>query len=201
MLAGPLVFVDIDTQRDFMAENGALYVPRASEIVANLARLTQFAVQHGIRVIATACSHRRDDPELTQFPPHCMAGTEGERRIAATHRADSVVLPVERTLLGELPPHLTLEKREYDVFSRSDTSDLIARYNENKPLFVVYGVATDYCVKKAVEGLLDRQCRTATVVDSIRPIDPAGEPAILTDLAGRGALLAVTRAVCAGSPV
>jgi nicotinamidase/pyrazinamidase len=200
MLEGPQVFLDVDTQRDFMEENGALYIARASEIVANLARLTQFATRNGISVLATACSHHSDDPELTQFPPHCMAGTDGQKRIAATARSESVILPVGSRLRGELPPHLTLEKSELDVFGRTDSGELFARYNENRPLFVVYGVATDYCVQKAVEGLLLRQFRTAIVVDAIRPIDPAVEPTILTDFARRGALLTVTRTVCTGSP-
>jgi nicotinamidase/pyrazinamidase len=200
MLEGPLVFLDIDTQRDFMDEKGALYVPRSTEIVSNLTRLTQFAIRGGIRVLATACSHRPGDPELKRFPPHCMAGTKGQGRIAATARLDSVVLPVGTHLRGELPPHLTFEKDDYDLFSRSDAGQLIARYNESNPLFVVYGVATDYCVKKAVEGLLLRQCRTAIVVDAIRPIEATAEPAILTDFARRGALLSVTRVVCAGAP-
>jgi nicotinamidase/pyrazinamidase len=200
MLEGPLVFLDIDTQRDFMDENGALYVARASEIVTNLARLTQFASRHGIPVLATACSHGRNDPELVQFPPHCMAGAEGQRRIAATARSDSVVLPVGTRLHGALPPHLTLEKNELDLFNRTDSGELIARYNEKNPLFVVYGVATDYCVKKAVHGLLLRHCRTAIVVDAIRSIDAAAEPVILTEFARRSALLTVTRVVCAGPP-
>jgi nicotinamidase/pyrazinamidase len=200
MLQGPLVFLDIDTQRDFMDENGALYVTRSSEIVANLALLTQFATRNAIPILATACSHRSDDPELTHFRPHCMAGTDGQRRIAATARSDSLVLPVGGRLRGDLPPHLTLEKNEYDLFSRTDSGELIARYNANNPIFVVYGVATDYCVQKAVEGLLRRHCRAAIVVDAIRPIEPAVEPAILTDFARRGALLTVTRVVCAGSP-
>src|SRR5262249_49754976 len=154
-----------DTQRDFMDENGALYVPRSREIIANLARLTQFATRHAIPVLATACAHRDSDQELTTFPPHCMVGTEGQKRIAATARSDSLVLPVGRRLGGERPPHLTLEKSEYDLFSRTDSGELIARYNANNPLFVVYGVATDYCVQKAVEGLLHRRCRAAIVVD------------------------------------
>ena len=36
MLEGPLVFVDVDTQRDFLEPTGALYVPGSTEILANL---------------------------------------------------------------------------------------------------------------------------------------------------------------------
>ena len=39
MLEGPLVFVDIDTQRDFLEPTGALYVPGSAEILAQLGRL------------------------------------------------------------------------------------------------------------------------------------------------------------------
>jgi nicotinamidase/pyrazinamidase len=200
MLEGPLVFLDVDTQRDFMDPGGALFIKESIEIQSKLARLTRFAIGHQIRILATACSHRPDDPELSHFPPHCMAATPGQARIPATACNNSVVLPVGMGLPGDLPPHLTLEKNELDLFSRTDADLLIGRYNAGGPLFVVYGVATDYCVKKAVEGLLRRKCRTAIVVDAIRAIDPTAEPEILTNFARRGALLTVTRVVCADAP-
>ncbi len=196
MLEGPLVFLDVDTQRDFLEIDGALYVPRANEIIPNLAQLSATAARRGIPILATACSHHPDDSELRQFPPHCMAGTPGQSRIPATAHASSVVLPVGTSLHGEMPPHLTLEKNNIDVFHRTDSDEIFARYNEGHPLFIVYGVATDYCVRKAVEGLLARGCRAAIVVDAIRAIDPSAETEILTDFARQGVLLAVTKAVC-----
>lgn len=199
MLDGPLVFVDIDTQRDFLEESGALYVPGSRSILRNLERLSRFADDRRIPVVATACCHTPDDAELSQFPPHCMAGTDGQRRVRETERADSVVLAAGQRLEGPLPRHLTLPKRAFDVFSRPDAAGLFARYDEEKPTFVVYGVATDYCVKAAVEGLLDRGCRVAVVVDAVRAIDPEAEAALFDDWARRGALLVMTEAVC--SPV
>jgi nicotinamidase/pyrazinamidase len=198
MLAGPLVFVDIDTQRDFLEPTGSLYVPGAGEIIPNLARLSEFARSHHIPVLASACAHHLDDAELARFPPHCLAGTPGQERIPATAALGSVVLELDERLTGELPPHLTLHKRELDVFSRPDADELIARYSRRQPqpLFLVYGVATDYCVRAAVEGLLKRRCRVAIVVDAIRAIDPAAEAGLLTDFARRGVLLTVTDVVC-----
>ena len=196
MLDGPLVFVDIDTQRDFLEESGALFVPGSRSIVANLECLSRTAVRMGIPVLATACCHFPDDPELDQFPPHCMAGTEGQRRISATACADSVVLETGARLEGTLPLHLTLHKNEFDVFSRPDADDLVARYNASKPTFVVYGVATDYCVRAAVEGLLARGCRVAVVVDAVRAIDGEAEAGLFTDWTRRGVLLVMTDVVC-----
>jgi nicotinamidase/pyrazinamidase len=198
-LQGPLLFVDIDTQRDFLEPSGALYVPGSTEIVPNLARLTEFARTHHIAILATACAHFPDDPELKQFPTHCIAGTPGQERVAATTCPDSVVLDGEERLAGELPRHLTLLKRELDVFSRLDADDLVARYNRDHPTFVVYGVATDYCVRAAVDGLLDRKIRVAIVADAVRAIDPAVEAELLSDWARRGVLLTVTDVVCRGS--
>jgi nicotinamidase/pyrazinamidase len=125
-----------------------------------------------------------------------MAGTRGQELVAETFCPDSVVMDADARLSGELPLHLTLQKRDLDVFNRPDADDLIARYNQNHPTFVVYGVATDYCVRAAVEGLLRRHCRVAIVVDAVRAIDAAAEAHILTDFARRGTLLTVTEVVC-----
>ena len=125
-----------------------------------------------------------------------MAGTDGQERAAETACPDSVVLDVNDRLDGAIPAHLTLLKRELDVFSRVDADDLIKRYDQDRPTFVVYGVATDYCVQKAVDGLLQRHCQVVLVADAVWAIDASAEPSILTDFARRGALLAVTEVVC-----
>ncbi len=126
MAQNRFVFFDVDTQRDFLEPSGSLYVPKSTDIVPNLARLTEFALGHDIPIVATACAHLADDPELTQLPPHCMAGTPGQERVPATNYPDSVVLGVGERLNGDLPRHLTLLKREFDIFSRPDAGDLVA---------------------------------------------------------------------------
>jgi nicotinamidase/pyrazinamidase len=196
MLDGPLVFVDIDTQHDFLDPTGALYIAGSAEILPNLRRLTDFAVDRKIPILATACFHWPDDPELEIFPPHCLAHTPGQARVPATAYPSSVVLDVEERFTGELPPHLTLLKREVNVFSRTDADDLVARYNRDLPIWVVYGVATDYCVRAAVDGLMQRHCKVALVVDAIRAIDASAEAALLSGFANGGALLTLTEVVC-----
>jgi nicotinamidase/pyrazinamidase len=196
MLEGPLVFLDIDTQRDFLDPGGALYVPGSVEILPNLRRLTDFAIDHKIPILATACSHHPDDPELTVFPAHCIAHTPGQARVPATARPFSVILDVEERLSGELPPHLTLHKRELNVFSRADTEELVARYNRDSPTWVVYGVATDYCVREAVDELMQRHFKVAIVVDAIHAIDRSAEASLLSKFARGGALMTLTEVVC-----
>lgn len=196
MLEGPLVFVDIDTQRDFLEPDGALFVPGSERILDNLARLTRFARDHRIPVLATACAHHDHDPELADFGRHCMAGSRGAERVGATSWAETAVLATGASFAGELPEHLTLEKRELSLFSHPDADRVIERYNRDRPTFVVYGVATDYCVNAAVHGLIDRGARVAVVVDAVRAIDPQGEADVLRAFTQRGAVLVLTSVVC-----
>ncbi|HMB05067.1 MAG TPA: isochorismatase family cysteine hydrolase [Isosphaeraceae bacterium] len=196
MIDGPLVFVDIDTQRDFLEPTGVLFIPGSEIILDNLARLTRFASEYNIPVIATACAHRPDDEELRDFPPHCLVGTPGQEPIKATARPESVILSPDAHLLSEPPLHLTIQKRRYDVFSHPAAGRIFELYSKENPTFVTYGVATEYCVKAAVSGLLDRGYRVAVIVDAIRAIEAAREPEILTEFANRGALLTLTGNIC-----
>lgn len=191
MLGRSLVFVDIDTQRDFLDPSGALYVPGSQVIVGRLQRLTDHASAHSIPVLATACAHAPDDAELRQFPPHCMIGTLGQSRVDATAWEGGVVLGPDQTLDGPLPPHLTLQKRTFDLFSHPDADRLVALYNREQPLFVVYGVATDYCVRCAVLGLLARDCHVAVVADAVRAIDVEHEADVMAEFVRAGAILTV----------
>ncbi len=196
-LDGPLVFVDIDTQRDFLDPAGALYVPGSEAILANLARLTDHARNRGIPVIATACAHDENSAELDVFGQHCMIGTPGQQRMFASD--PTFTLARGQDWQGGTLPHLTVEKDAYDVFERPETAAIFADFAQNDPTFVVFGVATDYCVKAAVVGLLERGYRVAIAVDAIRAIDPAEEARLLTLFAQDGVLLTLTETVIAAS--
>jgi nicotinamidase/pyrazinamidase len=195
-----LVFLDVDTQRDFMHPDGALPIPHAADIILNLDRLNRFARRHHIPIIATACAHTPEHPDPDPFPPHCLLGSPGQHRIPETHWGEqSVVLSIEDRfpLHQPLPPHLTLHKHRYDVFSRPDADPLLRRYAASGKTFVVYGVATEYCVRAAVLGLRQRHIPTAVVIDAIRPVDPSREPSVLQEFIEHGALLTLTDAICA----
>jgi nicotinamidase/pyrazinamidase len=196
MLDGPLVFVDVDTQRDFLEPDGALFIVGSGAIRPNLARLTRFALDHGIPILATACAHLAGDLEFASFRPHCLIGTPGQGRVAETAVQGGPTFEPNAPLPEPIPPHLTIPKHEYDVFSNPDASRLVDHYAKDNPTFVVYGVATDYCVKCAVEGLLNRGKKVALVVDAIRPVDPVTEAGLLTEFANRGALLTLADVVC-----
>src|SRR5262245_29953188 len=95
-----VVFWDVDTQVDFMVPEGKLYVPGAVEITENLARLTRHARARNLPRVASVCDHVLEDAEIsaapdlrTMFPPHCLRGSAGQRKIPATAMENPVVVP------------------------------------------------------------------------------------------------------------
>jgi len=197
MLEGPLIFVDVDTQRDFLDPDGALFISGSEAIRPNLARLTAFARDQGIPILATACAHEPGDPEFAVFPPHCLLGTDGQTRVAETAWPGGAIVEAGSGRIPKsIPALLTIHKQAYDVFSTPETESIVALYAQNQPTFVVYGVATDYCVRCVVDGLIERGHKVALIVDAIRAVDPGREADELTRFARGGALLTLADVVC-----
>jgi nicotinamidase/pyrazinamidase len=170
-----ILFCDVDTQHDFMDADGALPVPEADAIVPNLRRLTEAAVASGTPIVASADAHPPDDPEFEQFGPHCVAGTPGQAKIDATTApgwevadADRLGSQAERLAAGELP-QLVIEKQDLDVFTEP-AADRLLRLLRPARVYV-YGVTTEYCVLRAVRGLLDRGWAATVVTDAVKAID------------------------------
>src|SRR5690349_24582141 len=112
------VFFDVDTQLDFLYRAGALYVPGAESIVAQVSALNRYAAAQGIPVISTMDAHTENDPEFRAWPPHCVAGTAGQKKPAAT-------LLERRTAFPNAPQDLDVqdaaqiqpEKQSVDCFT------------------------------------------------------------------------------------
>jgi len=186
-----VVFWDVDTQRDFMDPDGKLAVPDAQGIVENLKKLTEFAVAGGIPIVASADAHNVDDEEFEQFPPHCVAGTDGQKKIPETSVERSQVVDVERLeeqiealRSGEMQ-QLIVEKQELDVFSEPATEQVLFALDPGR--IVLYGVATEYCVLRAVRGLRERGFEVTVVSDAIRPVDEASGQEAVGEMEGMGA--------------
>jgi nicotinamidase/pyrazinamidase len=167
-------FMDIDTQRDFMLPGGALYVPGAERIIPRLRRLFDFARRHGITIVSSADAHIPDDPEFRQFPPHCIQGTEGQKKIDETLLPRPVAIEnrlVDRNVFELIQKYqqVILQKQALDVFTNPMTERLIRALPQRA---VVFGVTTEYCVKQACAGLRRLGVKTVLVTDAICALAP-----------------------------
>ena len=191
-----VAFVDIDTQFDFMDPRGSLYVPQAEKTVPNLRRLLEWARAAGVPILSSVDAHTPDDPEFQSFPPHCVAGTAGQKKIPETCVGREEVIP---NTPGSAPSavaggtQLILEKQKFDVFSNANTDAILETIDADE--FVVFGVATDYCVKAAVLGLLERGGKVHLVEDAIRPVTEEGGKAAVSEMTGAGAHLTTTEGI------
>ena len=190
------VFVDSDTQYDFIDPAGRLYVPGSIEIHDALRRLIRLAGHRHIPVLSPVDEHPQDDPEFTQFPPHCVRDTPGQAKLpftllgrVLTVRAD-VLPPAPAAKLVADCDQLIFPKQAFSVFTNPNFGRVIDGLDAGE--FVVFGVALDYCVREVALGLLERGKIVTIVRDAVRAITPAGETETTRLLASRGARWAST---------
>lgn len=190
-----IIFFDVDTQCDFMHKDGKLYVPDAEKIIPNLKRITQFAERRNVSVIASADKHKMSDWEIASktFPPHCMAGTSGQKKIKETVLSSFVAVPNKKLGINKIKKlkeknRLLVEKQEYNAFSNPNIKAILKGIKKA----YVYGVATDYCVKAAVLGLRNMGIETHVVKDAIKPVFKKNEKKDLDLFKRRGAKFLTT---------
>lgn len=200
-MSGQLVFFDIDTQVDFMRPDGKLYVPGAEEIVPNLVKLMSFAREHGLPIISSADAHTPDDPEFAIWPPHCVIGTPGQMRIPETQIADATVVPSRPDAFvppAEWPRQIIIEKPTYDTAANPNFDAILSALGPRR--VVVFGVATEYCVRADVLALRERGFPVDLVVDAIKPITEAGGRKAIEEMKAAGVRLVNTAEVCGAAP-
>lgn len=189
------VFVDIDTQYDFVIPGGALYIPGAEAIVPNVMRLFRFARRERIPILSSADWHSADDPEFAVWPPHCVRGTPGQAKLPETLLPNRTTLPV--TEIVEEPERLfdrydqvVFNKMAIDVWTNPNAARLVENLEVGE--YVVFGVATDYCVSTATLGLLRRGRRTAVVSDAVCAVAEQTGKTALDEMASGGAHFVTT---------
>lgn len=183
-----IFFMDIDTQRDFMLPKGKLYVAGAERIIPKLRRLFDLARKNEITILSSMDAHTDEDAEFQDFPPHCVRGSEGQRKLDETLLPRPLILqnrPIDRNLPDVVRKHqqIIVEKQTLDIFDNPVTERLLRVLPHRA---IVFGVATEYCVKMACMGLRQRGVQTAVISDAIRSIAPKAEKEALEEMRMEG---------------
>jgi len=200
MLLRDVILWEVDPQADFMLPGGKLYVPGAEKLLPNIRRLTDAARKGKVFLVSHGCFHTSDDPEFKMFPPHCVQGTPGANFVPEA--LTDQVFRVPNTADATLPPQLEkfqqilLEKQTLDIFESRHAGTLVERLG-TKPEFVVFGVATEYCVRLAAKGLLQRGRRVSVVEDAIETLKPEEGARAISELRALGAKMITTDEVLA----
>jgi nicotinamidase/pyrazinamidase len=208
------VFIDVDVQRDFCEETGALHVKGSPN--DRFRALTRFATLHRIPILGSVDSHVWDawefasneikgpEGEDPRFPDHCVKGTAGWLKVEGTlpprfrfipNVADAPIDGIAQELVTGATGGVYFEKEVYSLFANPLAERFLRALvaAAGKPLHAfVYGVATDYCVKSAALGLAQRGYPTTLLTDAIAGITPEGTEAALREMTAAGVKLTTT---------
>jgi len=176
--------VVIDTQFDFVMPNGALYVKDAEQIIVPgigfLANLDPQAYEGALLTFDTHLPGTYEgSPESELFPIHCVHGTPGWENV------------FNKDLIHRDIKVWTLNKNVFNMWEEDDLSllheawlgdaeqhEIVFRdaFFENLKFIGVdtieiFGVASDFCVKWAVDGFTKRGFKVEVIDHLCRGID------------------------------
>src|SRR5882672_9010205 len=161
-----------------------------------MCRVLSGAVRQGrVFLVSHGCYHVKDDPEFATFPPHCIKGTPGAGFVpeALTEKVVTVANEPAATLPRDLAAYqqILLEKQTLDVFASRHADELVEHLDRDAR-FVVFGVVTEFCVRFAAKGLLDRGRRVSVVQDAIETLNPQDGQRTTSELQASGAQFITT---------
>lgn len=146
----------VDMQNDFVMANGKLPVAGAESLIepANeFLRNVKFD-----KTIATFDTHYRatynNTSEARDFPPHCLYGTNGWKLAIQLDKYDRVL------------------KNVYDVWAdQRAIQKALTGFDPKSTDVYIMGVASDFCVKYAIVGYLQRGYSIFVLQDLCRGIN------------------------------
>jgi nicotinamidase/pyrazinamidase len=190
MASRKIIFWEVDTQADFMLPGGKLYVPGAEKTIPNLKRLVGAARQGKVLLVSDACQHTPDDPEFASFPAHCVRGTPGAQIIPEALAEKHLAVPNEPGFNLPLDlfgwQQIVIEKQTLNVFDNPLADEIVDRLPRDAEYFV-FGVVTEYCVRLAAKGLLERGRKVSLVTDAIETLKPEDGRRTIAELRALGA--------------
>lgn len=191
------VIVVVDTQADFILADGALPVAGAEAIVEPLTDwLNARTADDTAAIVFTFDTHFADtypmSAEAELFPIHCVKGSAGWRNLI-----DPLAMP-------PAIPCRTVEKGVFDMWAEDglvlhDPRGIAAPI-DREAFFadlrhsgvsraIVVGVAADYCVRWAVDGLIARGFTVTVPAALTRGIIRSIEQVVAEDFASQVAVL------------
>jgi len=191
------VFVDVDTQRDFMEPGGAMHSEGAERFTPRILQLMACAMETGMPVISTVDAHPPDDAEFESHPPHGVVGSRGAEKVEGTVLEGAVRLTSEpgQQISSPPPAQVIVEKQTLDAFRNPNLAPLISTIYGRTA--VIFGTAIDCCVKDMCVKLRARGLPCRVVTDACPAIDEGRRAASEREIIESGALIVKTDEIIA----
>ncbi len=165
----PCVFVDVNTQVDFLSEQGRCPVVDREQLVKTLRRGVAWAKRNQVPVVSSLDCHRREEVRTGRLPHHCLDGTPGQEKVEFTLHGSYVRVEGDNTLAVPID----LFRRYQQVIFRKRTIDFFLnpkadRFITNLPAadYVLVGVSIEGSIKSIALGLIARNRAVTVVTDA-----------------------------------
>ena len=149
------VVMVVDMQKDFVNEDGKLYVGESvRKIIPNIERTLMKAREKNVPVLYTQDWHAKDDPEFKVWPAHCVEETAGAEIIQPLKPASGDFI---------------VRKKSYDPWFETELEELFRRLKTKT--VVVTGTVSNICVLHAVAGATLRGYEPVVPMDCIAALN------------------------------
>jgi nicotinamidase-related amidase len=79
---------------------------------------------------------------------------------------------------------IIVQKGELDAFSHPAMDEIVDKFK--RPPAIVFGVATEHCVRLACLGLLERGCKVNLILNATRPVRESAGRETIEELKEKG---------------
>lgn len=186
------VVVDLNTQYDFCAYNGAFPVANLNKLRRALRRMVAWTKRNGVPIISSIASHRASELSDNGHGRYCIDGSEGQKKVDFTLFPRCTRVELDSTLTVPLD----VFHRCQQIIFRKRTEDLLGnpkadRFFTHLPVreFLLYGNTLEGSIKALALGLLARQKRVLIVTDCCGYWNAAAADLAIGQMLAKGAAL------------
>ncbi len=156
----PFIFIDMNTQRDFLDADGACPVANVHVLRSPLRKVFAFIRSYHISLISSLTTQRANEPPLVPgWPLHCIDGTPGHNKLSFTllgHRAiieanNSLDVPLD---LFSHYRQVIFRRRSEDFLDNPKADHLLS--NLSPECYFLFGVDVERSLKRLALALLAR---------------------------------------------
>ncbi len=164
------VLLIIDMQNDFIAEGAPIECPGGRDIIPNIQKMKNWAVENNIPIIYTQEAHRAQKVDFgleleRNEPEHCLEGSKG--------------IEIVEDLTPDATDYVVI-KRRYSAFYQTDFEILLKGLKRNALL--VCGAATNVCVYATSLEAQQKDMQVVVVSDCCAGTSPELHDAFLKNV-------------------
>lgn len=188
------VFLDICTQRDYLANSGAHPCLNAAQVGLNVKRLIAFARWEKVPTLSCVDAKRPDEVRGLMLR-ECVLGTLGQSKVPCSLLPRRVVVESDNSLavpldLLERFQQAILVKRHRDPFTNPKLDRLLTEMPAGR--FMIFGVCLEVSIRLLVLGLLLRGRRVGVISDACGYWSQGDADMTLRQLDAKGCVIQTT---------